>query len=170
MVLKKPTLKYALVSDLLKGKGVGAPGGAARVELSNGELIDRACVWGTLTELFESPKEFAVLTLDDGTGCIQCVAFEELSREAKSCVAGENYIAFGGLRERSESIQLVLEGFSKVVDANQVLFHRLKALELKSRSFKPVEKSTEAVLGERKGAGVEDFEDRVIVEESERIE
>ncbi|MFX1597448.1 MAG: OB-fold nucleic acid binding domain-containing protein [Promethearchaeota archaeon] len=139
-----------------------------------GLKILRTHIMATVIEKFESNsestpsdatrKDYATLTVDDGTGVIRIKAWQEDTNLIKSINIGDIIDIVGRIREYEDELYLMPEAINKVVDPNWELVHELEIIEAK-REYLPARPApSKSEMAE------EDTKDSYIVRELETTE
>lgn len=125
---KRMTAKKARIIDIVKGRYTPAEGMKSGYILTPyGMKVSRARVMSTVVSKFVSEdKNFASVTLDDGTETIRAKSFGS-TKFFDNVNLGDSVDVIGKVREYADEIYIVPEIVIKIVDPN---FESLRRLEL----------------------------------------
>jgi len=165
--LKKPSFKKRAtafklnISDIIYGTYHKSEEGSF-LDTRYGLKILRAHIMATVIEKFESNtestpsdetrKDYATLTVDDGTGVIRIKTWQEDTSLIKPISIGDIVDIVGRIREYEDELYLLPEAINKVADPNWELVRELEIIESKREYLpaRPALSKSEISEGDRK--------------------
>jgi len=142
---KRATAFKLNISDIICGTYHRSEEGSL-LDTRYGLKILRAHIMATVIDKFESNnestpsdetrKDYATLTVDDGTGVIRIKTWQEDTNLIKSINIGDIVDIVGRIREYEDELYLMPEAINKVADPNWELVRELEIIEAK-REYLP---------------------------------
>ncbi|MFX0096469.1 MAG: OB-fold nucleic acid binding domain-containing protein [Candidatus Hodarchaeota archaeon] len=170
---KRATAFKLNISDIIHGTYHKSEEGSF-LDTRYGLKILRAHIMATVIEKFESNneatpsnesrKDYATLTVDDGTGVIRIKTWQEDTNLIKSISIGDIVDIVGRIREYEEELYLMPEAINKVADPNWELLRELEIIEAKREHLPARPASSKSEIAE------EDKKDSYLVGELETKE
>jgi RPA family protein len=144
MVIERMVAHKVKIAELSGGDWVKNEGmEPSYVVIKRGDKVGRARLLGTVVSKFVSEdKEFASVTLDDGSGTMRVKTFKTV-KPLEKVEEGHVIDAIGKVREYNGEIYVVPETIRRVEDPN---FETLRMLELEKLARKAGAKPKETLL------------------------